>query len=55
MISKHFIVLSLILGSSSYAKNCDDICGKEDEPSSDLTNRNALSQCTEEEDIKSTR
>ena len=55
MISPHFLVVLLILGSSSYAKKCDDICGKEKEPSSDLTNRNKLSECTEEEELKTTR
>ena len=55
MNSTHFIVALLILGSSSYAKKCEDICGKEKEPSSDLTNRNKLSDCTEEEDLKTTR
>ena len=55
MISPHFLVVLLILGSSSYAKKCEDICGKEEEPTSILTNRNRLTECTEEDDLKTTR
>ena len=37
------------------AKNCADICGIEDEPRSDISNHNELSQCMEEEKLKNTK
>ena len=54
-LSIYFILVWVIFGPTVLAKNCADICGKEEEPSSNITNHNELSQCMEEEEVKNTK
>ena len=64
MLSEHYltvrrsicsILILFIYGSEIFAKNCEDICGKGEEPSPDLTDQDELSQCIKPQELKSTK
>ena len=46
--SIYFLLIWFILGPTVLAKNCADVCGIDDEPSSDIFYHNDPSQCMEE-------
>ena len=54
-LSIYFILIWVIFVPTILAKNCADVCGIEDEPRSDISNHNELSQCMEKEEVKNTK
>ena len=50
-----FILIWGIFGPTILAKNCADVCGKEEEPSSNITDHNELSQCIEVKKVENTK
>ena len=50
--SINFLLILFILGPTVLAKNCADVCGREDEPNSDIFYHDELSQCMKEDGVR---